>query len=388
MDSDLNIQDDPWEPSLDIDDSDLHLTPQAKLLKEKYILLGWDGPVMSTQEYMKKVVEDEDFKSGSWISATDYVNANGGTMSGCLRDINNNQKKEKLDQVVAIVKSCSSNVLGDLTVTIKDLSGTIPRTVHYKVIGEGGYEKDIIVRAAMILANVLIFPPKPSMHYLNITKRNVVKLCSSELEIITIDVHKANLLLHKGEYRFLDVRTTEEFMKGHVDFDDAINIPYMFNSPQGRVINNNFLEQILPFCNKDDQLIVGCQSGVRSVYATNILLKAGFKHVYNMGGGYLAWVENDLPVAMLTLVCRGIGRKDEGVKMYKESVVLSDPGCCNLFGISKSTTTSGFVDVKYCLNTRLNAASSWLVLPLEISATSLFVNAADAVSNSSKSHAC
>ncbi|GKB93356.1 rhodanese/cell cycle control phosphatase superfamily protein [Tanacetum coccineum] len=114
-------------------------------------------------------------------------------------------------------------------------------------------------------------------------------------------------------------------MKGHVDFDDALNIPYMLNAPQGRVINNKFLEQILPLCNKDDQLIVGCQSGVRSVYATNILLEAGFKHVYNMGGGYLAWVENDLPVAMLTLVYRGIGMKDEGVKMYKESVVLSDP---------------------------------------------------------------
>ncbi|PWA43543.1 rhodanese/Cell cycle control phosphatase superfamily protein [Artemisia annua] len=124
--------------------------------------------------------------------------------------------------------------------------------------------------------------------------------CSSEPEIITIDVHKANLLLRKGEHRFLDVRTTEEFMEGHVDFDDALNIPYMFNAPQGRVRNNKFLEQVLSLCNKDDQLIVGCQAGVRSAYATNVLLKAGFKHVYNMGGGYLAWVENDLPVAMLT----------------------------------------------------------------------------------------
>ncbi|GKC67992.1 thiosulfate sulfurtransferase 18-like protein, partial [Tanacetum coccineum] len=42
----------------------------------------------------------------------------------------------------------------------------------------------------------------------------------------------------------------------------------------------------------------GCQSGVRSVYATTDLLDAGFKHVYNMGGGYLAWVQNGLPVAV------------------------------------------------------------------------------------------
>ncbi|GJV96944.1 hypothetical protein Tco_1548521 [Tanacetum coccineum] len=75
------------------------------------ILLGLGGAVMSTQEYMKKVVEDvsedEDFKSGSWVRATDYVNANGGTASGCLGDIKNFLNNGKLDQVVAIVKSCS-----------------------------------------------------------------------------------------------------------------------------------------------------------------------------------------------------------------------------------------------------------------------------------------
>nr|GEV72920.1 hypothetical protein [Tanacetum cinerariifolium] len=123
------------EYSLNIDDSDLHLTHvllssssarvepspstpnpvrQANLLKERDILLGWDGAVMSTQEYMQKVVEgvDED-----------------------------------------------DNV-----------------KIHYKVIGEGGYENDITVEAAMILANVLIFSPKPSMHYVNITRKNVVKV--------------------------------------------------------------------------------------------------------------------------------------------------------------------------------------------------------------------
>ncbi|GJY23845.1 hypothetical protein Tco_0397503 [Tanacetum coccineum] len=169
MDSNLNNENDQWELSLDIDDSDLRLTPvlrpsssthfetspstqnpvriilgpagivqAAKLLKQRDILLGLDGAVMSTQEYMKKVVEDvgedEDFKSGSWVSATDYVNANGGTMS------------------------------------------TIPETIHHNVIGDGGYGKDITVRAALILANVLVFFPKPSMHYFNITMRNVVKV--------------------------------------------------------------------------------------------------------------------------------------------------------------------------------------------------------------------
>nr|GEZ64980.1 hypothetical protein [Tanacetum cinerariifolium] len=87
--------------------------------------------------------EDEDFKCGAWVNAIDYLNANGGTVSGCLGDIKNFLKKGKLDEVIAIVKSCSSNVLSDLTVSMKDLSSTIPETIHHKVIGESGYGKNI-----------------------------------------------------------------------------------------------------------------------------------------------------------------------------------------------------------------------------------------------------
>nr|GEV93767.1 hypothetical protein [Tanacetum cinerariifolium] len=180
IDSNFNNENDPWEFSLDTDDFDLRLTPQAKLLKEKVFILDSKWALMSTQKYMQKVVEDvgedEDFNSEAWVSATNYAIANGGSVTGCLGDIYNFLKNEKLEQVVGIVKSCSPNVIGDLTVTIKDLSGTIPGTVHYKVIGEGGYGKDITVGTAMILVNVSVFTPKPSMHYLNITKKNVVKV--------------------------------------------------------------------------------------------------------------------------------------------------------------------------------------------------------------------
>nr|GEW74672.1 hypothetical protein [Tanacetum cinerariifolium] len=132
MDFNLKNKNDPWELSLDIDDYDIHLTPVLpKLLNERYILLGLDGAVMSTQEYMKKAVKDVDIK--------------------------NFLKNEKLDQVVAIVKSCSPNAISDLTVTMEDLSGIIPGTIHYKVIGDDGYGKDITVGAALILANILVF---------------------------------------------------------------------------------------------------------------------------------------------------------------------------------------------------------------------------------------
>ncbi|GJS49480.1 hypothetical protein Tco_0599601 [Tanacetum coccineum] len=194
MDSNFTNENDPWEYSLDIDDYDLHLTPvmhssssahvepspytpnpvriipgpaglvqRARLLKENVFILDTDGALMSTEEYMQKVVEDvgedADFNSGTWVSATNYMNAFGGTVTGCLGDIDNFLKREKLEQVVAIVKSCSPNALEDLNVTLKDLSGTVPGTIHYKVLDVSSYEKDIIVGAAMILVNVSVFTP-------------------------------------------------------------------------------------------------------------------------------------------------------------------------------------------------------------------------------------
>ncbi|KAF6157270.1 hypothetical protein GIB67_038087 [Kingdonia uniflora] len=118
---------------------------------------------------------------------------------------------------------------------------------------------------------------------------------SSELDVVTVDVHQAKDLVRSG-HRYIDVRTVEEFNIGHVDVENPLNIPYMFNTPQGRVKNPQFLEQILSSCKKDDHLVVGCQSGVRSVYASYDLLNADFRYVSNMGGGYAGWVENGLGV--------------------------------------------------------------------------------------------
>nr|GEX70558.1 hypothetical protein [Tanacetum cinerariifolium] len=189
---------------------------------------------------MQKVAEDvgdnDDFNSEAWFSATNYVIATGGTVTGCLGDINNFLKKEKLEQVVAIVKSCSSNVLGDLNVIMKDLSGTIPGTVHHKVIGDGGYGKYITVRAAMILANVSVFTPKQSEHYLNITKRSVVTVfrmvkelgyenpqmkfyykkptadLDKGLEPLSKDIDVLDMLSYVNKYKLMEV-----FIEHHVD---------------------------------------------------------------------------------------------------------------------------------------------------------------------------
>nr|GEZ74593.1 hypothetical protein [Tanacetum cinerariifolium] len=121
---------------------------QARLLKEKVFILEPDGVLMSTQQYMDKVVEDvgddDDFKSAAWVSATKYVNTFCGTITGCFGDV------QYLEQYI-------------------------------KVIGKGGYGKDISVGTAMILTNVSVFSPNPSKHYLNITMRNVVEVFRKDI---------------------------------------------------------------------------------------------------------------------------------------------------------------------------------------------------------------
>ncbi|WCJ32641.1 Rhodanese/Cell cycle control phosphatase superfamily protein [Euphorbia peplus] len=123
-------------------------------------------------------------------------------------------------------------------------------------------------------------------------------ITSSGSQVLTVDVKAAKGLVESASYIYLDVRTEEEYKKGHVDGENIkiFNIPYMFNTPQGRVKNPNFLKELSAVCKEEDKIIVGCQSGVRSLYAAADMLSAGFKDVRNMGGGYLSWQENKLPI--------------------------------------------------------------------------------------------
>ncbi|GJW77473.1 hypothetical protein Tco_0139155 [Tanacetum coccineum] len=160
--------------ALDIDDSDLPLTPFRYSRR-------WGGICNIYRRVYRKVIEDvgddDDFTRTSWLSVLEYVNVDGEIMTGCFGGVMKFLKNGKLEKVVVVIKSCTPNALGDLTVTLKDLSGTIFDTIHYKVLTKERFAKVITVGAALILHNVSVFSPKQSTHhYLNITKKNMVKL--------------------------------------------------------------------------------------------------------------------------------------------------------------------------------------------------------------------
>lgn len=79
----------------------------------------------------------------------------------------------------------------------------------------------------------------------------------------------------KNDHLLLDVRTPQEFKSGH--------IPGAKNIPLDR------LSQQLKQVPTDKQVIVVCQTGMRSRSACNMLFKAGYQNVTNFKGGTSVW---------------------------------------------------------------------------------------------------
>lgn len=83
------------------------------------------------------------------------------------------------------------------------------------------------------------------------------------------------LRLMKDEgYVYLDVRTPEEFELGHPSH--ALNVPLQLTAADGkRTANPQFLEVATRALRGKKGVVIGCQSGKRSLAATEQLLAAG-----------------------------------------------------------------------------------------------------------------
>ena len=71
-----------------------------------------------------------------------------------------------------------------------------------------------------------------------------------------------------GNINIIDVRSKEEYNSGHIESN--INIPL-------DTIDNIKM-------NKDEYIVVYCQSGTRSKKASDTLISMGYNNVYDMGG--------------------------------------------------------------------------------------------------------
>lgn len=98
------------------------------------------------------------------------------------------------------------------------------------------------------------------------TKKEIVTLAITEYD---------STIMESGV--LIDVRTPEEFAEGHLP--NAINID---------VKNDNFTEKMGEI-KKKETVYLYCRSGKRSLKATSILDTLGYKKIFNLDGGFLAW---------------------------------------------------------------------------------------------------
>mgnify|MGYP003477220683 CR=1 FL=1 len=88
----------------------------------------------------------------------------------------------------------------------------------------------------------------------------------------------------KDDFVLLDVRTEGEFSKNRIE--GSINIP-VDQIPQT-------VEKELP--DKEKTTYVYCLSGSRSTSAVDIMVQMGYKNVFSITSGLLAWRAKNLPL--------------------------------------------------------------------------------------------
>ncbi len=98
-------------------------------------------------------------------------------------------------------------------------------------------------------------------------------------QVVDIDVDQFKQMMQQPEVVILDVRTPQEVAQSKIS-DQIVNID---------VTNKPLFEQEIEKLDKDKTYLVYCRSGHRSSIAAQELARRGFKKVYNLKGGILAW---------------------------------------------------------------------------------------------------
>jgi rhodanese-related sulfurtransferase len=98
-----------------------------------------------------------------------------------------------------------------------------------------------------------------------------------------VSPEEAQSLLAEGHV-YVDVRTEQEFEAGHVP--GAYNVPFRLRGPAGFVPNPDFAAVMQRRFGKEDRLVIGCQTGSRSLKAAAELSDLGYTNLSELRTGY------------------------------------------------------------------------------------------------------
>lgn len=99
-----------------------------------------------------------------------------------------------------------------------------------------------------------------------------------------VDVDPAFVTAHRGSVALVDVREPDEYAGelGHVPGAELVPLATLLDASAGWDLQR--------------EVVLVCRSGGRSARAAIALAGRGFRHLYNLRGGMLAWNEAHLPV--------------------------------------------------------------------------------------------
>jgi molybdopterin/thiamine biosynthesis adenylyltransferase/rhodanese-related sulfurtransferase len=109
-------------------------------------------------------------------------------------------------------------------------------------------------------------------------KKNIVLQYSSPVCAFIPEISVAHLQAKRG-YTLIDVREQDEWDRGHID--GAVLWPLSC------IMAGNIPDEM-----KDDEIILYCQKGVRSLQAGTLLKEYGFTDITSLSGGYAAWEQS------------------------------------------------------------------------------------------------
>ncbi|MDX1655004.1 MAG: rhodanese-like domain-containing protein [Candidatus Competibacteraceae bacterium] len=100
-----------------------------------------------------------------------------------------------------------------------------------------------------------------------------------------VNPNEALRMINDQDAVVVDTRDSGEYRQGHIPNARQIPVATLKSNPKE-------LEKF-----KDRPVILYCRSGMSAIAAGAALKKAGFESVYNLNGGFQAWLNANLPTS-------------------------------------------------------------------------------------------
>lgn len=113
----------------------------------------------------------------------------------------------------------------------------------------------------------------------------VMTVKSATSKVKSVNTQELTMLMNKQGAKVVDVRSQEDFRKGHIV--DALNVPLA-------EIKNNKAATLEKY--KTSPIIIVCAAGMTSSQAADLLVNQGYENVSNLKGGMGDWQAANLPV--------------------------------------------------------------------------------------------